>query len=172
MKPANAEFARFVGSLLPYALRPELSVALHRGLIAFHTGVLMEYVKKSHTKLGGGALDEASLAWFLQSAMEPLYICAGQEVKGHGPALVAEAIVSRIYSPTSTLSEHLHSSPRTFFFRHCRTLVHFRSTHCQLSSKQWSRARDMSPRHKHSGPSPASASLRRILATPLCQRVS
>lgn len=96
VKPTNTDLARFVGSLLPSAVRADSGAALHRGLIAFHAGVLMEYVKKSFAKSSGATLDEGSIAWVLQSAMDPLQACSAMELKGSGLALVTETIVGDV----------------------------------------------------------------------------
>ena len=94
VQPTNSDFARFVGSLLTAAIHIGASAALHRGLIAFHAGMFMAYMTKSHAKLGGGAVDEGSLAWLTASILEPLRTYSELKVKAHSQLpLVTEAIV-------------------------------------------------------------------------------
>lgn len=59
---------------------------MHRALIAFHTGALLEYVAK--VKL----LDENIMAFLLPAAMEPLQDAADVESEVR-PALLQETIV-------------------------------------------------------------------------------
>ncbi len=99
VQPTHSDFARFVGSLLPSAVvsHSKNASAVHRGLIAFHTGVLLAFVKRSyqgHKKKRGSALDESTVAWVLPAAMEPLQACAEMEVSPAREGLVSEVIVS------------------------------------------------------------------------------
>ncbi|TBU55148.1 armadillo-type protein [Dichomitus squalens] len=79
------EVARFVSSVFPTILK-EHGAGVHRALIAFHTGVLLEYVAKSKT------LDENAMALLLPAAMEPVESAssAQSEVKH---ALLQESIL-------------------------------------------------------------------------------
>lgn len=90
----NSELARFIGSLLPSAIHVQHGAAIHRTLIAFHTGILLEFVKRSFHKAKGGSLDEGALAWVLPAAIGPLAACASSEVKAAKDSLVSEVIVS------------------------------------------------------------------------------
>ena len=85
--------ARFVGSLLPAAVAVGPS-ALHRTLIAFHTGVLLDFVKRSSQASGKtGSLEEGTLAWVLPSAVYPLQEWSRVEAKKQ--PLVVEVVVSK-----------------------------------------------------------------------------
>ncbi|KAI0742763.1 hypothetical protein C8Q80DRAFT_1221194 [Daedaleopsis nitida] len=62
---ANPDLARFVASILPAVLDHQ-APPLHRALIAFHTGVLLEYIATSK------AIDENTIAILLPAALDPL----------------------------------------------------------------------------------------------------
>ena len=67
--------------------------AIHRALIAFHVGMLMDFVKRMRD-VCAGPLDEGTLAWVLPAAAEPLQVCAGLEVESSKDSLVSEVILS------------------------------------------------------------------------------
>lgn len=93
LKPNNDDLSRFVGSLLPTAVKTKSGVAIHRGLIAFHTGTLLDFVRAS-TQKRKGALDEGTLAWVLPAALEPLEYCSSLAVESSREGLITEVIVS------------------------------------------------------------------------------
>ena len=82
----SLEVVRFVSGILPQVLRDH-GAGVHRALIAFHAGVLLEYVAKSQ------ALDENAMAILLPAALEPLQVASNSEVQVK-PALLQESIVS------------------------------------------------------------------------------
>ncbi|CDO68791.1 hypothetical protein BN946_scf184989.g57 [Trametes cinnabarina] len=81
----SLEFARFVTSILPAVLSHH-SAGMHRALIAFHTGVLLEYIAASRT------LDENTMAVLLPAVLEPLQTASKAETKTK-PALLQETIL-------------------------------------------------------------------------------
>ena len=83
---SKSEVARLATGILPSVLKVH-GAGMHRALIAFHTGVLLEYVAKCK------ALDENAMALLLPAAMEPLESASAEDstVK---PALLHELIVS------------------------------------------------------------------------------
>lgn len=106
-KPDNTDFARFVASLLPSSIALGANT-LHRPLIAFHAGVLLEFVKRTvhKTKVQkGDSSAEATLAWLLPSAIQPLQECSNSkpdvQKQSQKQALLAEVIVST-FLPIST----------------------------------------------------------------------
>lgn len=95
LQPFNGDFSRYIGSLLPEAIRSPSAAAVHRGLIAFHTGTLLDFVKRTCEKRAG-ALEEGMLAWILPAAIEPLEVSATIEVESSKGSIVSETIVSYI----------------------------------------------------------------------------
>ncbi|OSD00001.1 hypothetical protein PYCCODRAFT_1479448 [Trametes coccinea BRFM310] len=81
----SLEVARFVSGILP-AVLSHRSAGMHRALIAFHTGVLLEYIARSR------ALDENMMAILLPAALEPLQAASDAETKAK-PALLQETIL-------------------------------------------------------------------------------
>lgn len=79
------DVARFVLSVFPEVLENR-SASVHRALIAFHTGVVLEYVARSKV------LDENIMTVLLPAALEPLQSASNADntVK---PALLHELIV-------------------------------------------------------------------------------
>lgn len=77
------DITRFVAGILPTVLK-EHSTGVHRALIAFHTGTLLEFVAKCKT------IDENVMTVLLPAAMEPLQ--SDSPIKR---ALLQETIVSR-----------------------------------------------------------------------------
>ncbi len=79
------DVARFVLSVFPEVLKNR-SASVHRALIAFHTGVVLEYVARSKV------LDENIMTVLLPAALEPLQSASNADntVK---PALLHELIV-------------------------------------------------------------------------------
>ncbi|KAI0692328.1 hypothetical protein BC835DRAFT_1416622 [Cytidiella melzeri] len=102
IKPNNSDLARFVGSLLPSAVSAG-SGALHRTVIAFHAGVLLEFVKRSSQKSNSSASGEGTLAWILPSVLEPLQECSRVDLKHTKQALVVELVLS-LYLLLSAIS--------------------------------------------------------------------
>lgn len=109
LQPQNSDFARFVASILPAALQMEAIGGVHRGLIAFHTSVLLDFIKKNHDARKGNVPDESILAWYLPAASEPLQICSKVEVESSREALVKETILSAFL----LLSALSHTCPLT-----------------------------------------------------------
>ena len=99
VKPTNSDFARFVSSLLTSAVQENASAALHRASIALHTGILLEFLKRSGAKISGLSLSEGTLAWVFPAALEPLIACSNVELKGAKQALQTEVIVRRSNLP-------------------------------------------------------------------------
>ena len=95
---SKPEVARFVAAILPATLRDH-AAGVHRALIAFHAGVLLEYIAKVK------ALDENVMTFLLPAAMEPLQTGSDSqsEVK---PALLHESIVS-VFSYACAYSTNL-----------------------------------------------------------------
>lgn len=91
----NGDFSRFIGTLLPEAIRSPSTAAVHKGLIAFHAGTLLDFVKRGCEKRAG-ALEEDTLAWVLPAAIEPLEVSATIEVESSKGSMVSETIVSHI----------------------------------------------------------------------------
>ncbi|KAJ3005360.1 hypothetical protein NUW54_g4371 [Trametes sanguinea] len=81
----SLEVARFASGILP-AVLSHRSAGMHRALIAFHTGVLLEYIATSR------ALDENMMAILLPAALEPLQTASHAETKAK-PALLQETIL-------------------------------------------------------------------------------
>ncbi|KAI9060150.1 hypothetical protein FKP32DRAFT_1760434 [Trametes sanguinea] len=81
----SLEVARFASGILPAVLSHQ-SAGMHRALIAFHTGVLLEYIATSR------ALDENMMAILLPAALEPLQTASRVETKAK-PALLQETIL-------------------------------------------------------------------------------
>ncbi|TFK83295.1 hypothetical protein K466DRAFT_498737 [Polyporus arcularius HHB13444] len=82
---SKPEVARLATRILPTVLKDH-SAGLHRALIAFHTGVLLEYVTKCK------ALDENAMVLLLPAAMEPLETASAEDSPGK-PALLHELIL-------------------------------------------------------------------------------
>lgn len=97
IEPQNSDFARFVAGILLNTLQFETVRGLHRGLTAFHTSTLLEFIKKDHDVRKGNVTNESTLAWYLPAASEPLRICAKIEVVRSKEALVTETIVRTLY---------------------------------------------------------------------------
>ncbi len=96
LSPANAAFARFVAERLSFTFQQEAASSLgtlHRGLIAFHTGVLLEFLTRLSANGDNGRVDENILAWFLPAVMDPLEACSSIEIEPSKSALVLEVIV-------------------------------------------------------------------------------
>ncbi|KIP06398.1 hypothetical protein PHLGIDRAFT_128310 [Phlebiopsis gigantea 11061_1 CR5-6] len=93
LQPANDDFSRFIGSLLPGAVKSTSAAGIHRALIAFHAGTLLDFVKRSCRKRVG-ALEEGTLAWVLPAAIEPLQVVSTVEVESSKETLVSEVILS------------------------------------------------------------------------------
>ncbi|KAI8990419.1 armadillo-type protein [Trametes punicea] len=94
--------ARFVSGILPGVLNSH-SAGLHRPLIAFHTGVLLEFVGMNR------ALDENAMAIVLPAALEPLQVASNVNVQVK-PALLQESIASILgsYLILAAISQKTH----------------------------------------------------------------
>ncbi|KAI0070967.1 hypothetical protein K474DRAFT_1669523 [Panus rudis PR-1116 ss-1] len=106
---SNVDFARFVASILTSALRLESIGGVHRGLIAFHTSVLLAFIKESHERRKGNVPDESTLAWLLPAAVEPLQLASSKTVSPSKSHLLKETILSS-YLLLTALS---HTCPLT-----------------------------------------------------------
>lgn len=93
LQTTNNDLARFIGNLLPEAVKSSSVAAVHRGLIVFHTGILLDFVKRVSEK-NTGALEEETLAWVLPAAMEPLQVAAAIEVASSRESIMSEVVVS------------------------------------------------------------------------------
>ncbi|PIL25975.1 hypothetical protein GSI_11729 [Ganoderma sinense ZZ0214-1] len=82
---SKPEVARFAAAILPATLR-DYAAGVHRALIAFHAGVLLEYIAKAK------ALDENVMTFLLPAAMEPLQ-SASESHSEVRPALLHESIL-------------------------------------------------------------------------------
>jgi U3 small nucleolar RNA-associated protein 10 len=78
----NTEVTRFVGSLLSKAMH---GGHLHRALVAFHTGVLLEYIARSDD------IEEGIVALLLPTILEPL-----QSESMGSSSMTIEVTVSRV----------------------------------------------------------------------------
>ena len=98
MQSANAELARWIGGLLPAIVKsPNAPNALHRALIALHTGVLFEFIRRTFGSRGKGknaAVDEGTIAWVLVAASEPLQICTVMQIERLKESMISEVVVS------------------------------------------------------------------------------
>jgi hypothetical protein len=104
-KHNSSDFARFVGSLLPRTVAAGPG-ALHRTLVAFHAGVLLEFVKRPSQKGNSISLPEGTLAWLLPAALEPLYHCSKLQAKSAQKVLLSDVIVSK--NQLSSLLQHTY----------------------------------------------------------------
>ncbi|KAJ8482003.1 hypothetical protein ONZ51_g5640 [Trametes cubensis] len=98
----SLEVVRFVSGILPQVLRDH-GAGVHRALIAFHAGVLLEYVAKSQ------ALDENAMAILLPAALEPLQVASNSEVQVK-PALLQESILGS-YLILAAISQKTNITP-------------------------------------------------------------
>ncbi|GJE92911.1 U3snoRNP10 and BP28CT domain-containing protein [Phanerochaete sordida] len=106
LKPTNTDLARFVGGLLLAAVKTPGVAGVHRALVAFHAGTLMDFVKRMRD-LRAGPLDEGTLAWVLPAAVEPLQLCAELELESAKNAVVSEVVLSSYL----LLSALAHTTP-------------------------------------------------------------
>lgn len=101
VQPANTDLARFIAGLLPAVVKlPNAPNALHRALVALHTGVLFEFIRRTFGSRGKGknaAVDEGTVAWVLVAASEPLQICTVSEVERSKESIVSEVVVSSYF---------------------------------------------------------------------------
>ena len=77
----NTEVTRFVASLLPKAVHDDY---VHQTLVAFHTGVLLEYIARSDD------IEEGIIVLLLPTMLEPL------QSENIRPSVMKEITVSRI----------------------------------------------------------------------------
>ncbi|OCH90866.1 hypothetical protein OBBRIDRAFT_729952 [Obba rivulosa] len=99
----NSDLARFVSSLLPDSLKSG-GEGTHRALIAFHTGVLLDFIAKSQ------ALNEGTVTHLLPASMEPLRFVGGSDLKIKAN-LVQETILG-CYLLLAALSQKCHLSTK------------------------------------------------------------
>ncbi|EMD35136.1 hypothetical protein CERSUDRAFT_107124 [Gelatoporia subvermispora B] len=99
----SSDLARFVSSLLPEALKAGSS-GTHRALVAFHTGVLLDFIAKS------SGLDEGTVAHVLPAAMEPLRSVTNPDLKLK--ANLAQEIILGCYLLLAALSQKCRLSPK------------------------------------------------------------
>lgn len=85
------EVARFVSRILPTTLQSHCA-GVHRALIAFHTGLLLDFVARSK------ALDENAMAVLLPAALEPLQTASNPDAAVKA-TLLQESIVRRSFAP-------------------------------------------------------------------------
>lgn len=85
----NMDFARFVTDILPGVLR-QGGTGLHRVLVAFHTGVTLNFIARSKN------LDEGTLAYLLPASLESVHYHSGgkTDIK---PTILKESIVRILY---------------------------------------------------------------------------
>lgn len=84
------EVARFVSHILPTTLQSHCA-GVHRALITFHTGLLLEFVARSK------ALDENAMAVLLPAALEPLENASNPDAAVKA-TLLQESIVRRPFA--------------------------------------------------------------------------
>lgn len=88
----NSDFSRFVANLLPAALR-EGGTGAYRGLVAFHTSILLDFIAKNE------GLDEGTAAFLLPASMEALQIKPGAESRTKA-VILQESIVRSTLTPS------------------------------------------------------------------------
>ncbi|KAI0354312.1 hypothetical protein OH77DRAFT_530067 [Trametes cingulata] len=93
------DVARFASGILPAVLKDH-SAGVHRALIAFHTGVLLEFVARSTI------LDENIMAILLPAVMDPLQT-AGSPETTIKPAMLQESILGS-YLILAAVSQKAH----------------------------------------------------------------
>ncbi|KAI0712775.1 armadillo-type protein [Cerioporus squamosus] len=120
---SKPEVARLVTKILPSVLK-DCSAGLHRALIAFHTGVLLEYIAKCK------ALDENAMALLLPAAMEPLESASAEDSPGK-PALLHELILGS-YLVLAAISQKTHLTSKAVK----SMLAAIMGTASRVSSKQ------------------------------------
>ncbi|RPD60690.1 hypothetical protein L227DRAFT_501246 [Lentinus tigrinus ALCF2SS1-6] len=96
---SKSEVARLVIKILPSVLKDH-GAGVHRALIAFHTGALLEYVAKCKS------LDENAMALLLPAAMEPLNSASAEDISVK-PALLHELILGS-YLILAAISQKAH----------------------------------------------------------------
>lgn len=94
LSSTNSDLARFVAGLLPAAMQLDGFRGVHRTLVAFHTGVMFDFMKKRQNGKDGKGVDEGIAVWYLSAAIEPIQTCATVEVEASREHLVKEVIVS------------------------------------------------------------------------------
>lgn len=82
----------FLASLLSTAVRTDAFAGVHRTLVAFHTGLLFDFVKRCQENRK--RMDKDMAAWFLPAAMEPMQACASIQIDPSKGNLVREIIVT------------------------------------------------------------------------------
>ena len=89
----NVDLTRFIVSLLPSAIQGGY---VHRALIAFHTGVFVDYVARDKT------IDDGVLAFLLPSLLAPLQTTAEKKSDFKTELIVSEAVLKpRVLSNTN-----------------------------------------------------------------------
>ncbi|KAI0790983.1 hypothetical protein C8Q75DRAFT_805854 [Abortiporus biennis] len=109
LQKINSDFARFAVTLLSAALRSEGLSAVHRGLIGFHTSILLSFLKTSQEQNSAGLLNAETVALILSAAIDPLQLCAESHAEPSQNSLLSEIALSSFLvlaalSHTCTLS--------------------------------------------------------------------
>ncbi|THH26927.1 hypothetical protein EUX98_g7265 [Antrodiella citrinella] len=107
LSPTNSAFARFVAGLLPATVHVNGFGGVHRALVAFHTGILFDFVKRSQDGRTGKGMVEGTAAWYLPAVMEPMQSCGTIQVEPSKESLVKEIILSSFL----LLSALSHATP-------------------------------------------------------------
>ncbi|KAH9920883.1 armadillo-type protein [Epithele typhae] len=97
------EVVHFTAGILPVVLKDHSS-GMHRALIAFHTGSLLEYIAKAKT------LDENTMTVLLPAAVDPLQIASGTEQVVR-PAVMQEVVLGS-YLVLAALSQKTRLIPK------------------------------------------------------------
>ncbi|KAI0830231.1 hypothetical protein BC628DRAFT_1357002 [Trametes gibbosa] len=97
------DVARFVSGMLPTVLQNHWA-GVHRGLIAFHTGLLLEFIGRSKS------LDENAMTILLPAALDPLQI-ARDPAAGVKPAMLQESILGS-YLLLAAISQKTRLTPK------------------------------------------------------------
>ncbi|KZT03292.1 uncharacterized protein LAESUDRAFT_744673 [Laetiporus sulphureus 93-53] len=99
----NSDLSRFISGLLLIALK-ENGPSVHKALVAFHTGVLLDFVAKSKI------LDEGTVAFLLTASLEPLQLVLEATTKAK-EAIRQESILG-ILLILAGISQKCHLSPK------------------------------------------------------------
>ncbi|KAI0920552.1 hypothetical protein AcV5_010550 [Taiwanofungus camphoratus] len=99
----NSDFSRFVANLLPAALR-EGGTGAYRGLVAFHTSILLDFIAKNE------GLDEGTAAFLLPASMEALQIKPGAESRTK--AVILQESILGSFLVLAALSQKCHFSSK------------------------------------------------------------
>ncbi|KAI0369251.1 hypothetical protein BV20DRAFT_968110 [Pilatotrama ljubarskyi] len=97
------DVARFVSGIFPAVLKDH-SAGVHRALVAFHTGVLLEFIGQSQS------LDENAMAIMLPAVLEPLQNASLSETAVK-PAMLQESILGS-YLILAAISQKTPLTPK------------------------------------------------------------